>query len=48
MPHELEKRPTAELSADEAALMKEMPELDGIGQSLRHRHCSHRLSVPAQ
>lgn len=35
VPNEFEKDPSAEMNADEAALLKEMPELDDIGQSRR-------------
>lgn len=35
MSNEFEKDPPAELNADEAALLNEMPALDGIGQSRR-------------
>ncbi len=35
MSNEFEKGPPAELNADEAALLNEMPQLDGIGQSRR-------------
>ena len=35
MPHEIENGQPAELSADEAALLREMPELHDVGQSRR-------------
>jgi xanthine dehydrogenase YagT iron-sulfur-binding subunit len=35
MPNPFDDAPPAELNADEAALLQEMPELDGIGQSRR-------------
>lgn len=35
MNYPIETAPPVELSADEAALLSEMPELDGVGQSRR-------------
>ncbi|QOY21873.1 2Fe-2S iron-sulfur cluster binding domain-containing protein [Xanthomonas citri] len=35
MTHDLENESAPQLSADEAALLREMPELDGVGQSRR-------------
>ncbi|MGJ7487450.1 2Fe-2S iron-sulfur cluster-binding protein [Variovorax sp. LT2P21] len=35
MPHEISNDPPAELSADEAALLREMPALDDVGQARR-------------
>ncbi|CAN7781027.1 hypothetical protein [Variovorax sp. LjRoot178] len=35
MKYPIETEPPIELSADEAALLREMPELDGVGQSRR-------------